>query len=503
MSRDVNADFVLDVDRLDPETLRAAAKTLDRDNHAILRENIALKQRVRELEGKEPMQLEMQLAELERQLAARNRALFGDKSEKRGRAKKGHDEQSESSRGHGPREQPELPVIERTLTLDDADRVCTSCGGELNEWEGQTEDSEEIDAFERRFVRVIYKRKKYRCRCGGCIETAPGPQKLIAGGRYAPDFAAQVAVSKYADHLPLERQVRIMKRHGLVIDSQTLWDQIDALARYFEDAYERLHAYVLTKPVLGADETPWRLLGHNGTKSKRWYAWALAADDAVVYRIDESRSAEAAEKILRDFAGTLLVDGYTAYEGLRKRGALFRIAHCWAHVRRKFIEAHDTHAKECAEVLDMIGALYGVERELGTGPPDKRLAVRHERARPIVQSIHRWALDQRALPQSPLGKAIGYLGSMWPGLQVFLEDPNVSLDNNAVERSLRAVVVGRKNHYGSRSKRGTEVAALFYSLVESAHRADKDPYRYLQRGVRAALNGEPVPLPHELPRDDS
>jgi transposase len=150
---------------------------------------------------------------------------------------------------------------------------------------------------------------------------------IVAGLLLGGLLTGLLAVDKYADHLPLERQARIVSRQGLTIESQTLWDQLDALAQHLQPAYERLHEYVLQHSVLGADETPWRLLGHNGKASKRWYAWALCSPDAVIYRIDESRSAEAARAILRDFAGTLVCDGYTAYHALQKQGARFRIAH--------------------------------------------------------------------------------------------------------------------------------------------------------------------------------
>jgi transposase len=486
----------VDFDRADVEILRKAASLLDAENRKLLEQNLALKRKVRELEGKEPRQMDLEVAELEHQLHIRNRMLFGEKSEKRSRGRQEGREQKAQT-GHGPTEQPKLPLLESVHHLDEADRVCSSCGGALQEWEGQAEESEEIESLQRCFIRVKHTRLKYRCACGGCIETAPGPKKLVPGGRYAPSVAIAVAVDKYADHLPLERQAKIMTRQGLTIESQTLWDQIDALAKHLQVAYERLHEYLLGKSVLGADETPWHLLGHHGKASKRWYAWALCADDAVIYRIDESRSADAARKVLREFDGTLVCDGYTAYQALKKRGALFRIAHCWAHVRRKFIEAEDSSPKPCAQVLDLIGKLYEVERAI-TGPPDERLAARNEKSRPIVQAIQRWALETTALPQSPLGKALGYLSSLWPGLQVFLDDPNVTLDNNGVERALRGVVVGRKNHYGSRSERGTEVAALFYSLVESAKLCRLDPDLYLKTAVRAALDGAVIPLPHEL-----
>jgi transposase len=477
--------------------LRQAVGILDHENRKLLAQVLELKQRVRILEGKPPTQLELEVSELERQLAIRNRMILGESSEKRSPKKEKSRERGQT--GHGPNEQPKLPLLEIDHTLDDADRVCTSCGGELASWDDQSEDSEEVESIQRCFIRILHKRQKYRCACGGCIETAPGPKKLIAGGRYSPGFAVHVAVDKYSDHLPLERQARIMARQGLVIESQTLWDQLDALAQHLQPAYERLHSHVLEQRVLGADETPWRLLGHNGKASKRWYAWALCAPDAVVYRIDESRSAEAARAVLRDFAGTLVCDGYTAYSALQKQGASFRIAHCWAHVRRKFIEAEDTAPGPCKEILDHIATLYAIEREMKDRPPDELLVARQTRSRPVMQQIQQWVFDQRTLPQSPLGKAIGYMSSLWAGLQVFLDDVSVTPDNNAVERSLRGVVVGRKNHYGSRSKRGTEVAALFYSLIETARLVGHNPDYYLKAAVAAALDGTPIPLPHEVP----
>ena len=136
----------------------------------------------------------------------------------------------------------------------------------------------------RRFVLLKHKRKKYRCRCSACIETAPAPPKLLEGGRYSTDFAIEVAVNKYLDHAPLERQVRIMTREGLEVDSQTLWDQIDRLAALVRPAYDRLHEHVKSHPVVCADETRWRLMGPKGQdagEATRWQVWAVVAPDAA------------------------------------------------------------------------------------------------------------------------------------------------------------------------------------------------------------------------------
>jgi transposase len=482
----------LGIDSLDDAQLRQAAKLLERENEWLVRQVLELKQKLQSIEGKSVEQMDL-LADLEQQLAVRNKMLFGRSSEKRGGAAK--DEQQKPQTGHGPREQAELLHVEREHELDAPDHVCPSCGGQLAVMAGQFEESDEVDVLERRFVLVHHKRKKYRCACGGCVETAPGPEKLIPGGRYSIDFAVSVAIAKYADHLPLERQVRMMKRHGLVVDSQTLWDQLNALARLLRPVGEALPRYILSQPVVGADETFWRLMEGNGD-NKRWQTWAIVAPKAVSYRILDSRSAAAANEVLGDFDGTLLVDGYTGYSSLKKRGGRFQLAHCWAHVRRKFIDAQEIAPGPCGEVLDLIGELYAVERDCAND--DERARARIERSRDIVKRIQDWALAQKALPQSPLGKAIAYMGDRWPGLLRFLDEPKLALDNNATERALRGVVLGRKNHYGSRSERGTEVAALMYSLIESAKLAGVEPDAYMRAAARAAVRQEPIPLPHEF-----
>lgn len=480
----------------DPKFLRKAAGVLDAENRRLLRENLELKQRVRELSGQAPAQLALDKQELERQLALRNKKIFGRSSEKRPHSG-GEVERSKAPQtGHGPTEQVELQLIERVHSRSEGDEsTCAQCGGQLQAWDGQYEDCEEIDVIERRYVRVLHRRQKYRCSCGACIETASAPPRVIPGGRYSVGFIVHAGIAKYADHNPLERQVRTMKRQGLVITSQTLWDQLNALAKVLEPLYRRVRAYLLSKAVLGADETHWPVL--DGAK-ERWQVWALCADDAVYYQIEDSRSAQAAAELLGDYAGKLMVDGYSGYQALKKRGGRFELLHCWAHVRRKYVEVEDLHPGSCTEVLDLIGQLYEVERVTRDGPDDERARLRRERSADIVKRIHQWALVQRALPQSPLGKAIAYMGALWDGLGRFLHDPAAPIDNNAVERALRGVVVGRKNHYGSKSRRGTEVAAIMYSLIESAKLAGVDPHAYLCAAADAALRGQQPLMPHEF-----
>ena len=494
--------------------LRQVAGLLERENDKLHAKLQTLTAELARLRGDARPAAALELEFLKELLAQRERALFGASSEQRPRpAPPAPNTPSAPRRGHGPTAQPTLPIIDRVHELDAADLTCPQCGGTLREMAGQTEDADEITVIERQFVLVKHRRKKYRCACNGCVETAAGPLRLTThpdrrGRRYASSFAVEVAINKYLDHLPLERQARVMSREGLTIESQTLWDQIEALATVLQPTYDALRAYVLAAPVIGADETWWRLLG--GPESKRWWAWSVTRDDAVTYTILASRSQEAARQVLAGYHGIVMADGYGAYDALARARPGFTLAHCWAHVRRKFVEAEPHYPGPCAEILERIGQLYGVERACpGPGPAaseETRAAVlalraqlRREQSTALVEAIRGWAHQQRALPESSLGKAIAYMLGLWSGLTRFLEDARIPLDNNATERGLRGMVVGRKNHYGSRSQRGTEVAALFYSLIESAKLCGVEPKAYLLQATHAALaTPGTVTLPHAL-----
>lgn len=483
----------------DVERLRQAALLLESENQRLVSKVLELTRQLATARGEGAVALQLRLSELEQQLAKRNHMLFGTSSEQRPQGQTPGKPERARRPGHGPKPQPKLEVVEQLHRLDVPDQVCTRCGGHLDEWKGQTEDSEEVDVIERKFVLTKHRRQKYRCQCGGCVETALPPAKLFEGARYSINWAIEVAVQKYLDHLPLERQVRIMAREGLSVDSQTLWDYLERLVRLLEPAWDRLHQHALRQPVLGADETRWPLMGAPDGESSRWQVWALSAADAMVYRILESRSAEAARSVLGGYTGIVMADGYAAYESLQKKGEKFVLANCWSHARRAYFEIREDFP-QVDPVLDLIAELYNVDALCPTGPPGDELRgrLRDTKSRVLIANIQTWALEQRALPQSGLGKAIAYMGGHWHGLVRFLEDPRIPLDNNATERGLRGLVIGRKNHYGSRSRRGTEVAAVLYSLVETAKLCGVEPKRYLRRAVTAALAGEQIPLPHEL-----
>lgn len=491
----------LDEER-DIERLRQAAQLLETENRKLIEKNLRLNRENLALKGIDPEKLQTRLELLEQQLAVRNQMLFGTSSEKRPAPK---DEPAPATpkppkRGHGPRPQPELPIVAVTHEMDEADRrSCPQCGGGLQPWAGQFEESEEIDVIERRFVVKKHKRQKYRCTCNACIETAPLPDKLFDGARYSIDFAVEVAIGKYLDHLPLERQVRVMAREGLVVDSQTLWDQINVLARHLAAAHERLHEYILSQGVIGADETRWPLMGMKADERKMWQVWAVVAPDAICHKILSGRGNDACREMLRDYRGVVIADGYATYKSLASEPGSFALANCWSHARRELVDIEAFFPVEAKQGIDLIRELYLIEGLCANGPPgdELRRQLRRERSVPVLERIQTWLNTTRALPQSGLGQAIKYISGRWAGLTRFIDDPRIAIDNNATERALRGVVVGRKNHYGSRSRRGTEVAAVFYSLIESAKLVGIEPKAYLKRAIAAALRGDVIPLPHE------
>ncbi len=248
-------------------------------------------------------------------------------------------------------------------------------------------------------------------------------------------------------------------------------------------------------------ETHWKLLGDNGgeQEQKRWQTRTTVAPDAVAFRILASRSIEAGRLVLKGFRGIVMADGYGVYEHLASHDGL-TLANCWAHVRRKFFELENVISEQTRdEILGLIGELFAVDRKAARDAAE-RTRLRNEESRDIVRRILDWLSARRreSLPRSAFAKAIDYALARWAGLTRFLDDARIPLDNNASERALRGIVIGRKNHYGSKSTRGTEVAAIFYTLCETAKLGDMNPKEYVRSALYRAINGAPPLLPAEL-----
>lgn len=494
-----------DIDGLKEDVAKQVAKLTLAENQRLYARLEALARENAELKGEGgDKQLELELLRLKEQMAALQRQLYGASSERRPRDKDGDAPSSPPEPPSGPRAQRDLPIEEHVHALGPDDRCCDTCGREMLEWQGQEEQTEEVDVVQRLFVLRRDVRKKYRCQCGAAPKRAVGPLRLPGGGRYSLNFAIEVAVGKWSDHMPLERQVRTMRREGLDVDSSTLWEQVERLARVLGQTYEAVRGFLVTQGVLHADETPWYMLKKG--RQKHW-VWSIGARDAVFFRVDPSRGHQVVVKMLDGFEGVLVVDGYKAYETASKALAgKVETAICWSHARRKLVEAEESYP-EAGEALDLVGEMFLLERDLPdwqaiTDPNLRAQAlaqirdVRQAQTRPLVEALAAWAKAQRTRKGTKLADAVEYFNAYWAGLCLFLDDPRVPMSNNAAERALRGCVVGRKNFYGSKSVRGTEVAALFYTLLESAKLCGVEPRAYLRAAAEADLRGEPPLLPH-------
>jgi transposase len=467
----------------DLETLRQISLLLDRENQRLIDRVRELTAELARLRGV-PQTEQLELALRQELQHARTQVFQRAGAAARTTPRAAHP-------GHGPRSQPTLPTIEIRHALAPDQRQCPACGGELTEMTGQAETSERITTVKLTYQVEHHVRQKYRCACNGAVVTAPAPPTLIPGGRYAPEFAVGVAVAKYADHLPLERQVRMMAREGLRLDSQTLWDQLNALARHLEPTYEALLRRALDAPVINVDETRWPIMGT--TKPAAGAVWSVRSPTVSSYRILPGKSTDEGRQVLGGYHGIAVVDGFAVYTALARDGPGLTLAHCWAHTKRTFDEIVDQWPVACGEITALIGELYAVEHLVpGPFPGDAaaqalRQQLRQDRSRSVLDRIWQWATVQVGLPRSDFGKAVRYMLERWEGLTRFVDDPRIPLDNNAAERALRGPVVGRKNHYGSRSLRGTQVAALFYTLCETARLVGIDPQAYLLHSASAAI----------------
>lgn len=381
----------------------------------------------------------------------------------------------------GNTKQPALPTVEQIFELDEADKTCPSCGGMLTPMKGQFETTEMIDVVEVSYRVVQVKQQKYVCKCGGCVESARGPERAIEGGRYSLDFAIKVAIDKYLDHIPLARQERILRRHGLVVTTQTLWDQIHALGRRLESASRALMARLMAEPVIGLDQTSWPRL--DGKGDKPWQMWCFTTPAMVVHRIRDDKGAQTFKELMAGFCGVVVCDALKTHEAGARDNDAICLAGCWAHVFRKFEEAAPDHP-EANLALKWIGELYAIDAR-AEGDLAKRAELRRTESAEIVATMKAWLWNEAMLQSLSIGKAAGYVVANWDRLTRFLGDARIPLDNNATERAIRGPVVGRKNHYGSRSRRGTEIAAIFYTLLETAKLVGIDPVTYLRAAALA------------------
>lgn len=383
--------------------------------------------------------------------------------------------------GHGPTQQPLLERVTRTYEHDTADRVCPQCGDPLKAFPGQCETSEMVDIVEVKYELVTVQRQKYVCRCGACVETAPGPDRAVDGGRYSLEFGVKVALDKYLHHLPLERQVRMMAQSGLEVTSQTLWDIVWSMSRLAKPTYDAIYEHILSQDIIGLDQTGWPKL--YSKRAKKWQMWCLTAEDAVFHQIRDDKGAETFADLVGHYEGHIVCDALGTHGAGAREGPGITLAGCWAHIRRKFADC-EADFPEARTALDMIKELYEIDARAET--PEERARLRDTESRAVLKRMLSWLHAQRAPKTTAFGNAVRHTVAHWPRLKQFADHPAVWLDNNPTERGIRGPVVGRRNHFGSKSRRGTEAAAILYTLIETAKVCGVSPTSYLLEVLRAA-----------------
>ena len=420
------------------------------------------------------------------------RALYGKKSEKMppvAEVLRGEEtvEEQEARRESALERRAERAALKQKLApqtvthhVPDEDKECPSCGGTADRPVGDGKKTELYEYIPGYFARQEHVQEKLACRCGGYIATAPPLRRVVEGGKYGPGFIAHIVVMKCADSLPLYRLAKQYERIGIPMSRSTLNDLFHLAARKLLAIYQRLLWHIAQQELVQADETPIKMQ----KPDKRGYVWAFLAERLIAYRFSASRSGQTPVDVLGGTKGTLVVDAYTGYNRVASVDGRDR-AGCLAHVRRKFFDSLATAPDEARRALDLILAVYRVEHEArarGIVRTPDHLALRQSAGRAAMECFRAFLDEQhpRHPPKSPIGAALCYALNQWDTLVRFLDDVKIPLDNNASERALRVVALGRKNFlFVGDPEHGENLAGL-YSLVSTCDANGVDPIAYLK-----------------------
>jgi len=394
----------------------------------------------------------------------------------------------------------DLPRIEVVHDIEESEKVC-QCGAQLSRIGEDV--CEKLDIVPAKIQVIRHIRPKYACKScegveseGPTVRIAPPPPQIIPKGIATPGLIAYVAVSKYADALPLYRQEKIFERIGIDLSRSTMAGWMVKAAQSCEPVMDLLYKKLHSGPLINVDETPVQVLNEPGrentTKSYMWlFRGGPPEKPVVLYRYSPTRSGEVPREVLQGYRGYCQTDAFSGYDGLEEAIEGIELVGCFVHARRNFVKVIDARGKGAkgktgsAEVaLGYIGQLYRIEktaREEDLSPVQIQ-RFRIERAEPVLAEFKAWLEKKKdqTPPQGLLGKAISYILSRWSKLVRYLENGHITPDNNAAENAIRPFVVGRKNWLFAGSPSGADTAATIYSLIETAKACGVDPYHYLR-----------------------
>jgi transposase len=396
-----------------------------------------------------------------------------------------------------------LPRIDVIHDLAESEKVCPIHGVGLQSAGEKT--SEQLDIVPATVQVLRHIRKQYTCPCceNGMV-TAAKPKDPVAKSQASPGTLAAIGVYKYADGLPLYRQVAMLKRIGIDLDRGTMAQWMIKSGGLIQPLINLLRDSLLDESLIHVDETPVQVLRESGKSAQsQSYMWVQAssvysAKPVMLFDYDPSRSGRVPIRLLQDYPGAIMVDGYEGYDNVCRAGSITRLG-CWVHARRKFVEAGKVSGKKGKSAksdyaLKLIGKLYKIERDIKDRSSEARHRAREDQARPIIDKLYEWLIKTRPTvpPKLALGKALQYLHNQWPRLIRYLDDGSYPMDNNRAENAIRPFVIGRKAWLFSTSVEGAKASANLYSLIETAKANDLNPYAYLKQVFTDLPNSETV-----------
>jgi transposase len=439
-------------------------------------------------------QMELELEELEAaaaedELAAEKAmAAAGDRTPVRGFTRK------------KPARKPFPAHLPRERVIVPGPTACACCGSTRLAKLGE-DVTETLEVVPRQWKVVQYVREKFTCRACEAISQTPAPFHVLPRGFAGPSLLAMILFEKYGQHQPLNRQAERYAREGVRLSLSTLADQVGGCAVVLRPLYELIRAHVFAAGRVHGDDTPVPVLAKGKTATGR--AWVYVRDDrpfgghdppAAVFFYSRDRTGDHPERHLQGYAGVLQADAYAGfnrlYEAGRRPAPLIEAA-CWAHARRKFFVLADITAKArgklpviaplALEAVKRIDAIFDIEREINGQSADERLAVRRTRVTALVSGFETWMRIERARlsRHAEVAKAMDYMLKRWVAFTRFLDDGRICLTNNAAERELRGIALGRKSWLFAGSDRGGERAAVMYTLIQTARLNDVDPQAWL------------------------